>query len=153
SLSSVDGLIWRVCNGGCGSGLRAVTFVIGPMVSAIEPGVLALSALFPWLPLHSGTAFRELARRHGDYALAGVAAVVTRDGPARVACIGVGPTPITVDVTAEVAAGEWKAAAQAVRERTEPEDDIHATAAYRHHLVGVLAEQALRDAAREAAHA
>jgi len=152
-LAVLGGSIRLARHGGGERDVPAAEFFTGPMESAIEPGELAVSAFFPALPPHTGTAFRELARRHGDYALAGVAAVVTRDGPARVACIGVGPTPITVDVTAEVAAGEWKAAAQAVRERTEPEDDIHATAAYRHHLVGVLAEQALREAAREAAHA
>lgn len=131
----------------------AAAFFTGPMESAIDPGELAVSAFFPALPPRSGTAFRELARRHGDYALAGVAAVVTLDGPARVACIGVGPVPITVDVTRQVAAGDWEAAADAVRESADPDDDIHASADYRRHLVGVLAERALRDAAREAASA
>ncbi|WP_449065262.1 hypothetical protein [Planomonospora algeriensis] len=45
---------------------------------------------------------------------------------------------------------DWEAAARAVRERIEPEDDIHATADYRRHLTGVLAARALREAARAA---
>lgn len=139
----------------------AAEFFVGPMESAIRPGELAISAFFPKLGERSGTAFREVARRHGDYALAGVCAVVALDedlrvASARVACIGVGPVPVVADVGAAcghrpAATADWKAAALAVQESTEPEADIHATAEYRGHLVGVLAAQALRDAAREAA--
>jgi carbon-monoxide dehydrogenase medium subunit len=136
----------------------AEEFFVGPMESVVEPGELAVSAFFPALPARSGTAFREVARRHGDYALAGVCAVVTLDDDlridtARVACIGVGPVPAAVDVSEAcgrrpAATVDWAGVAQAVREQTEPEGDIHASAAYRLHLVGVLAEQALREAAR-----
>lgn len=139
----------------------ASAFFTGPMESAIEPGELAVSAWFPALPPRTGTAFREVARRHGDYALAGVCAVVTLDedlhiSEARVGCIGVGPVPIVVDVTAvcdrrPAATVDWPEVVRAVRERAEPDGDVHASAAYRLHLVGVLAEQALKDAAREAA--
>lgn len=141
--------------------VAAAEFFVGPLESAIEPGELAVSAYFPNLPPNSGTAFRELARRHGDYALAGVCAVVTLDDDlrivaARTACIGVGPVPMVADATAEcgrrpASTVDWAAVARAVQESTEPEADIHATADYRRHLVGVLAEQALKDAAREAA--
>ncbi|GGO75016.1 FAD binding domain-containing protein [Nonomuraea cavernae] len=139
----------------------AAEFFTGPLESAVRPDELAVSAFFPALPARTGTAFREVARRHGDYALAGVCAVVTLDddlrvGSARVACVGVGPVPITVDVTSEcdgrpAATVDWAAVTRAVREATEPEGDIHATAAYRLRLVGVLAGQALSEAAREAA--
>ncbi|GAA5079854.1 carbon-monoxide dehydrogenase medium subunit [Thermocatellispora tengchongensis] len=132
----------------------AAEFFTGPMESAVRPGELAVSAFFPAPPPRSGTAFREVARRHGDYALAGVAALVALDddlrvAQARVACVGVGPVPLVLDVTEESAGDDWAAAARAVRERAEPEDDIHATAGYRRHLAGVLAEQALREAALE----
>ncbi|WP_327091057.1 FAD binding domain-containing protein [Nonomuraea sp. NBC_01738] len=137
--------------------LPAAEFFTGPMESALEPGELAVSAFFPALPERSGTAFHEVARRHGDYALAGVCALVTLDDDlmvslARVACVGVGPVPMVVDVTGAAgrrppATADWRAAARAVQEGVEPEQDIHATAAYREHLVGVLAERALREAA------
>ncbi|WP_336205703.1 FAD binding domain-containing protein [Nonomuraea sp. LPB2021202275-12-8] len=136
-------------------------FFAGPMESAIEPGELAVSAHFPALGERSGTAFVEVARRHGDYALAGVCAVVGLDEDlhiesARVACVGVGPVPVVVDVSGAcerrpAVSVDWPAVAAAVRERTDPEGDVHASAAYRLHLVGVLAERALREAAREAA--
>jgi len=136
-------------------------FFTGPMESALRPGELAVSARFPALGARTGAAFREVARRHGDYALAGVCAVVRLDEDlrieaARVACVGVGPVPVVVDVSQvcerRPAAGvDWAAVADAVRARTEPEADVHASAAYRLHLVGVLAEQALDEAAREAA--
>jgi carbon-monoxide dehydrogenase medium subunit len=136
-------------------------FFTGPMESAARPGELAVSAHFPALGARTGTAFREVARRHGDYALAGVCAVVRLDedlhiDSARVACIGVGPVPIVVDVSGvcerrPAVSVDWPAVAAAVRERTDPEGDVHASPAYRLHLVGVLAEQALREAAREAA--
>ncbi|MFG2073365.1 FAD binding domain-containing protein [Nonomuraea maritima] len=140
----------------------AAGFFAGPMEPAIEPGELAVSAFFPALRPGTGSAFLEIARRHGDYALAGVCAVVTVDdgrvAAARAACIGVGPVPVVVDVGPACTGrppgeADWAGAAALVREAAEPEDDIHATAAYRGHLVGVLAERALRDAAREGAAA
>ncbi|MFI7463389.1 FAD binding domain-containing protein [Nonomuraea sp. NPDC049646] len=137
----------------------AEEFFVGPLESAVRPDELAVSAYFPALGGRAGTAFEEVSRRHGDYALAGVCAVVTLDdelrvAAARVACVGVGPVPVLTDVTD--ACGhrppdgvDWPAVARTVREGTDPEGDIHATAAYRRHLVGVLAERALRQAARE----
>nr|PZN45873.1 MAG: molybdopterin dehydrogenase [Actinomycetota bacterium] len=140
----------------------AAEFFLGPLESALQPGELAVSAFFPALPPGSGTAFCEIARRHGDFALAGVAALVTLDDDlrittAKVACIGVGPVPVVVDVSAEcarrpAASAASPAVAAAVRDRVEPEDDIHATAEYRRHLTGVLAERALRLAAERASH-
>ncbi|NUR88520.1 MAG: xanthine dehydrogenase family protein subunit M [Nonomuraea sp.] len=120
----------------------AARFFVGPMESSVEPRELAVSAFFPALPAGSGTAFVEVARRHGDYALAGVCAVVTPHW-ARVACIGVGAVPVVVDVTG----ADGPAAAEVVRAAVDPEDDIHASADYRRHLVGVLTERALREAA------
>ncbi|MEW9530349.1 xanthine dehydrogenase family protein subunit M [Microbispora sp. NPDC049125] len=140
--------------------VAAAEFFTGPMESALLPGELAVSAFFPALPARSGTAFREVARRHGDYAVAGVAAFVTLDedlrvAAARVACVSVGPVPVVVDVgeacgRRPAVSADWDAAARAVLGRIEPEADIHATADYRGHLTGVLAARALRAAAREA---
>ncbi|MBB5082936.1 FAD binding domain-containing protein [Nonomuraea endophytica] len=133
--------------------VAARDFFVGPMEAAIRPGELAVSAFFPALGARSGTAFAEVARRHGDYALAGVCALVVLDedlrvSAARVACIGVGPVPLVLDVSGHGA--DWASAARAVQDEAEPEADIHATAEYRRHLLGVLTERALRAAARSA---
>ncbi|MFC4063221.1 FAD binding domain-containing protein [Planomonospora corallina] len=143
--------------------VAAGEFFTGPLEPALRPGELAVSAFFPALPPRAGTAFREVSRRHGDYALAGVAALVRLDGDlrvaeARAACVSAGPVPLVVDVTAVCGArppeaAGWAEAARVVRERAEPETDIHATAEYRRHLTGVLAERALREAAKEALEA
>ncbi|MDP9866723.1 MULTISPECIES: FAD binding domain-containing protein [Streptosporangium] len=150
----------RLARRGATRDVPAADFFTGPLESAAGPGELAVSALFPLLSPRSGTAFREVARRHGDYALAGIAALISLDDDlritgARVACVSVGPVPVLVDVTDACghrppASADWAAAARAVQERIEPEADIHATAHYRRHLAGVLTQQALRDAAREA---
>ncbi|WP_219463716.1 FAD binding domain-containing protein [Nonomuraea rhizosphaerae] len=156
-LAVLDGSV-RLATAGGTRDVAARDFFTGPLESAVQAGELAVSAYFPNTRPRSGTAFREVARRHGDYALAGVCAVVTLDEDlrverARVACIGVGAVPVVVDVPCErrpAATVGWDEAVRAVREATDPEGDIHASAAYRRHLVGVLAEQALKEAARAA---
>ena len=90
------------------------------------------------LPARGGGAFEEFARRHGDYALCGVAALAGDEGVA-LSFVGMGPTPVRF-------VGDVREAV----ERLEPEDDIHATAQYRRHLALQLGERVARRA-REAA--
>jgi CO/xanthine dehydrogenase FAD-binding subunit/aerobic-type carbon monoxide dehydrogenase small subunit (CoxS/CutS family) len=140
--------------------IPAGEFFLGPLESALEPGELATAALFPVLPAGAGTAFAELSRRHGDYALCGVAVTVRLgDGgeiqQARAAYLSVGPGPVVVDLTGAVAglpagAEDFGAAAGLAREAISPQSDLHATADYRRHLAGVLTQRALREAAAEA---
>jgi aerobic carbon-monoxide dehydrogenase medium subunit len=139
----------------------AAEFFVGPLESAVRPGELATAAVFPRPPARSGTAWREVARRRGDYALCGVGVLVTLDQDlrvqaARAACISVGPTPVLVDLAGEVGgrphdAVDWDAAGAAVAAAVDPEDDIHATAAYRRHLAGVLTARAGHAATQVAA--
>ncbi|GAA0912860.1 FAD binding domain-containing protein [Nonomuraea longicatena] len=145
----------RLASAGGVREVPAAAFFAGPLESDLRPGELAVSARFPARPRRTGSAFHEVARRHGDYALAGVCAVVTlgddlRVHLARTACVGVGPVPVVTDVTGPCADGDWAAAAAEIARAAEPEPDIHASAEYRTHLVRVLAERALREAAREA---
>ena len=144
-----------------GTGRRevdAADFFVGPLESAVAPGELAVEAFFPAAPPGSGSAFVEVARRHGDYAMCGVAAVVTPSGDgrserahARLAWISMGPTPPVADLDTDVPGNpgdprSWAdAAAEAVRD-LEPEGDIHATADYRLHLARVLTARALAQA-------
>jgi aerobic carbon-monoxide dehydrogenase medium subunit len=139
----------------------AEEFFVAPLESAVEPGELAVSAHFSAPPPNTGTAFVEVARRHGDYAVCGLAAMVTlqADGTiaqARAAYISVGPTPVVLDLTEAlhgqvVAAADWASAGRLAKEQVDPEADIHATADYRRHLVGVLTGRALHEAAGRAA--
>jgi CO/xanthine dehydrogenase FAD-binding subunit len=136
--------------------IPAAEFFRGPLESALGPGELAVAAFFPAAPPRTGTAFTETARRHGDYALSGVAAVVTLDedlrvGGVRAGYLGIAPVPLVLDLTGAAGPhGDWPAAAAHVRERIDPESDIHASARYRRHLTGVLTERALAAAAAEA---
>ncbi len=145
-------------------GQRHVTgedLFLGALEADVHEGELATSVTFPVSPPRTGTAFHELARRHGDYALAGVASVVTLDdqeavASARVAVIGVADRPVVVDVS-EPLRGQQPdgldaaAAADLLREQIDPSGDIHASASYRRHLSGVLAGRALTEAAAAAA--
>jgi carbon-monoxide dehydrogenase medium subunit len=108
--------------------------------TALAPGEVLTEVWFPALPPGSGYAFMEVSRRHGDYALAGVACVVV-DDRVRMAFTGVGPRPVLVE------GEDPEAAASAV----EPADDIHATADYRRELVRVLARRAVARARERAA--
>ncbi|MEX0868294.1 MAG: FAD binding domain-containing protein [Nitriliruptoraceae bacterium] len=140
--------------------VAARDFFIGPLESAIEPDELAVAAFVPRTTPRSGTAIAELARRHGDYALAGVVARVELDtsgavASAHVACIGTDAVPTRHDLTAELAgqrpdALSVDAAVDHLRSLVDPDDDIHASADYRRHLVGVLAGQVLATAANNA---
>ena len=140
--------------------VAAAEFFLGPLESDVAAGELATSAWFPALPPRSGTAFREVARRHGDYAVCGVAAAVTLDEVGRVeraraACISTSPTPVVLELTDAVVgrlwdAADWAAAARQAAGALDPEADVHATAAYRRSLAETLTRQALAEAAQQA---
>jgi carbon-monoxide dehydrogenase medium subunit len=140
--------------------IEAADFFAGPLESALRPGELATGAFFPVLPARSGTAFAEVARRHGDYAMAGAAALVTLDDDqrvrvAKVAYLSVAATPLVLDLTGVLdhrppVTCDWAAAAAYARDRIDTDEDIHASADYRRHLAGVLTERVLRTAAQEA---
>lgn len=155
-LALTGGTVTAVRRGGTRE-IAAADFFLGPLESSLEPGELAVSARFPRLPARTGTTFVEVARRHGDYAVCGVAAAVTfaEDGSvssARTAYISVSATPLVLDLTeAATPAGDWAAASAAAGERVDPEPDIHATADYRRHLARVLTGRALAEAAERAA--
>lgn len=121
------------------------------MESALEHDEVAVEAFFPALAEGAGVGFDEVARRHGDYALCGVAAVVEVDdgrvSSARAGYLSVSEVPTVVDLTEFVAtaalggalsARELAAAAEYALTQLDPADDIHGTAAYRAQLVRVL---------------
>jgi CO/xanthine dehydrogenase FAD-binding subunit len=139
----------------------AEEFFLAPLECCIEAGELATSAFFPAPQGRTGSAWTEVARRHGDYALCGVGALVSLDDDlrvtrARASYISVSSTPLVLDFTDAVAARsvdtvDWAAAGSLAAGRVDPQEDIHATADYRRHLAEVLTVRALRMAASRAA--
>jgi carbon-monoxide dehydrogenase medium subunit len=145
------------------SGSRTVGWrelFVGPLETSVHGAAIVTSANFGALPPRSGTAFAEVARRKGDYAVCGAAVVVTLDEDGRVAAVraaylSVGLVPEVHDLTEAVAGkpaegADWAAAGALARTRVDPDTDLHASADYRRHLVGVLTERTLHAAADEA---
>ena len=140
--------------------IAARDFFRNSLTTALEPTDLLTEVWFAGPPPGSGWAWLELSRRHGDYALAGVAAMVALNGTAvreaRLALIGVDAVPFRATEAERLLAGVplsaegLAAAAESVRRRADPPGDVHASAAYRRHLAGVLATRALRLAAERA---
>ncbi len=142
--------------------VSAEDFFIDLLTTAAEPDELVTEVRFPLLPAGTGTAWLEVARRHGDYALVGVGAVVslaedfTTIAEARVSLIGVGGRPVRARLTESALRGQpaaaesWRAAAATVRREIDPAGDIHASAEYRRYVAGVLTERALALAAERA---
>jgi aerobic carbon-monoxide dehydrogenase medium subunit len=144
-LSLLDGSV-RVASAGGERSVPAAEFFLGPLESAVRAGELAIEANFPVLPTRAGTAFVEVARRHGDYAICGVAALVQLDEDggvvsARAAYLSVAATPLVLDLSA--AGGDVAAAAELAHAQLEPEADIHASADYRRQLARALTARGL----------
>ncbi|HET6628035.1 MAG TPA: xanthine dehydrogenase family protein subunit M [Nocardioidaceae bacterium] len=157
-LALLDGVVQLSSTTGSRE-VPASEFFLGPMESALRAGELAVAATFRRPPDGSGSAFLELARRHGDYAMCGVGAVVTLDADdaltaARVALISVGGGPVLVDVTTAITGSGGGFDPAVLRELVDgpidPEDDIHASADYRRHLAHVLTGRALTRAREHA---
>ena len=131
---------------------------LGPLETSLHHDEIAVEAFFPALPADAGVAFDEIARRHGDYALCGVAALVrVEDGSvveARTGYLSVNETPTMVELSGVLAGGvdddTLAEAGDAALARLDPGDDIHATAAYRAQLVRVLTSRVLRSAHEDA---
>lgn len=135
--------------------IPAAELYTGLFGTALEPQDLLVEVHVPPLPPRTGWAFDELARRHGDFALVGVAAVVTLDANgrcerARIGMLSVGLGPVMAQEAAKTLEGERltseaiAAAADAAATRDiDPPGDIHASADYRRHLARVLVGRVL----------
>ena len=132
-------------------------FALGFMTPALESDELMVAIRLPLWPQPHGYAFIEFARRHGDFAMASAAALLTLDRERRIeraALVvgGVAATPVRVLAGEQLLTGKPIAdapfaAAAAACKAIDPLDDIHAPAEYRRHLAEVLAGRALRKAA------
>jgi carbon-monoxide dehydrogenase medium subunit len=142
--------------------LPAGEFYTGLFETAVGPGELLVEVALPPLPPRAGYAFREVSRRHGDYALVGVAAVVTLDDrglcqQVRLVYLSVGDGPIEAHQAAAALDGQaltpeviQAAAETASAADIDPPADIHASVRYRRHLAKVLARQVLAEAGARA---
>ncbi len=138
--------------------VEADEFFLGFFTTVLETDELLVEITLPPMPPRSGWSFLEVARRHHDFALVGVAAAVTLDAKgqceqARMVYFSVGDGPVEARQAVEVLRGQ-PPTAEAIREAAEtaakadvdPTSDINASAEYRRHLVAVLGRRALTEA-------
>jgi carbon-monoxide dehydrogenase medium subunit len=141
--------------------LAAEDFFVGHFSTAMADDECLIETRFPVSPAGAGWSFEEISRRHGDFALVGVAAMVILDddgavSQCRITLMGTGDRSlrarqaeaalIWVRPTTEAFAG---AARQATAD-LEPASDVHGSASFRRHLAAVSVRRALVSAANRA---
>jgi len=136
----------------------AADFFVGPLTTSLGPADVLLEVRFPAFAKGTGWSFQEVARRAGDFALAGAAATLRLDrrgrvDEARLVLFGVGATALRAREAEDALAGERPeapalraAALRAAAALEEPLSDLHASGEFRRHLAGVLARRALEEA-------
>lgn len=123
--------------------VKADDFFLGLFETALGPGDVLTAIRVPAAGRDTRVGFDEFARRHGDYAMVGLAANAEADGQGfsdvRLVYFGVGATPIRAR-KAETALtnGDIEGAVKALADDLDPPSDIHSTAATKRHLAGVL---------------
>jgi len=129
--------------------IAAVEFFASALSTILADDEILTEIRLPALAPRTGWGFEEFARRSGDFALAAVGATVSLAGDnvaeARIAVIGAHETPLRM-TSAEALLTDRSsiaAAAEAARDGVSPNDDLHGSADYRRHLVGVLTRRAL----------
>ncbi len=132
-------------------------FFVGLFTTTLAPDEMLVEIALPPMPPRSGWSYKQVARQSGAGALVGVAAVVTLDAnklcqQARVVYLSVGEKPTLAQKATKALVGQSPtaqdihAAAEMAQSDVDPGSDIHASADYRRHLVGVLTRQALTEA-------
>ena len=144
--------------------IKAEEFFTGYLSTALEPGEMLTEVRFPLIAPKAGWAFLEFARRSGDYALVGAAAVLTPAADdhcisAHIAYLGIAGAPIRgYDVEAAlVGTALDEAALNAAAEASsmlvsDDMGDVHATVEYRRVLTGELTKRVLRTAWERRGH-
>ena len=138
--------------------IQAADFFQGALTTALTPDEIIVEIRLPAWPAGRRWGFQEFARRRGDFAMAAAAVFYDQDarGKARnahVGVIGVGDRPLRLTAVEDVLNGESideatiAKADAATSAAVDPQDDIHASAAYRRSLVGTMVERALKNAA------
>jgi len=123
--------------------VQADDFFMGLFETALDPGDVLTAIRVPAATPESRVGFAEFARRHGDYAMVGLAATAQADGKGlgdvRLAYFGVGNTPVRArKAETKLTEGNVDDAVQALAADLDPTGDVQATAATKKHLAGVL---------------
>jgi CO/xanthine dehydrogenase FAD-binding subunit len=136
--------------------VKAADFFQTYLTTSLAPEEILVEVRLGAMPAGAGYALEEFARRHGDFAIVGIAALIVRDGRrctrARLATAGTGPVPVRLRAAEEILERDGlddaaiDAAARRASELVSPDSDIHASADYRRHLTGVLTGRAIRRA-------
>jgi len=138
--------------------LKAEAFFTGYLSTSLEPGEMLTEVRFPWIAPQAGWAFMEFARRSGDYALVGAAAVVVPSlddqcMSAHIAYLGIAGNPIRSSVVENILIGTTldektlATAAEAARTLVSNDmEDVHATVDYRRALTAELTKRVLKAA-------
>jgi aerobic carbon-monoxide dehydrogenase medium subunit len=129
--------------------VKADDFFTGLFETALTARDVLTAIHVPAAATHTRVGFAEFARRHGDYAMAGLAACARAEGSAlrdvRLAFFGVGATPIRARrAEAAMAGGGVDAAVKALADDLDPPDDVQASGAVKKHLAGVLLRRVAR---------
>jgi CO/xanthine dehydrogenase FAD-binding subunit len=145
----------ETANPGGGRQIAAQDFFHAPLTTDLAAEEIVIAVNIPGLPIGAGWGFEEFAQRRGDFAIAGAAAIVARDGDrvteARIALMGVHDTPLRANAAEQAMMSDGiEAAAAAAQNEAEPTNDLHGSAEYRRHLVGVLTRRALMAAFEKA---
>lgn len=158
-LATLDGTVVMASADGRRE-LPAEEFSSGILSTALETGEMVVGLRYQRLPDNTGSAFVEFARRLGDFAIAGAAALLTvRNGTcerARLTIIGMGAGPVRARDVEDMLTGKalgngaaaeaFEAAAEIVKTSVDAAPDVHVSSGYRRHLAGVLARRALQKA-------
>jgi carbon-monoxide dehydrogenase medium subunit len=158
-LLALDAVI-RIAGRGGQRELPAVDFFRGIYTTDLAPCEIVTAVVVPPIRLGWRSRFDELARRHGDYALVGLAAHCRVQGglikEVRLALCGVGPTPMRA-LRTELALGGRRPSAEVLAEAgraldgdLNPPGDVHASPALRRHLARVLLARSVGALAAEA---
>jgi CO/xanthine dehydrogenase FAD-binding subunit len=126
------------------------------LTTSLAPDEILTEVRLPVMDARAGWAFEEFSRRHGDFAIVGIAAVIAGDRArctmARLATAGAGPVPVRLRAAEEILERDGlgdaaiEAAARRAAELVNPDSDLHASADYRRNLTRVLTERAVRRA-------
>jgi carbon-monoxide dehydrogenase medium subunit len=138
--------------------IQAADFFQGALTTALTPDEIIVEIRLPAWPKARRWGFQEFARRRGDFAMAAAAVFYDQDESgkaknAHIGVIGVADRPLRLAAVEDVINGRAvdeitiAAADAATSAAVDPQDDIHASAAYRRSLVGTMVERALRHAA------